>query len=263
MDQDPLVYAQNESVGNVMTADEMHNLSKAQQFKEDLSAIRLMRIDLVQQGNAIIGEIKRLTQASEETQRMFESEAMTMYPELHGQDIFTAMESLVMDHPLRQLWDQYAQKFTVINEELSNDKRSLDKVNEDFASLTNQEAGVLESYRIFAESASTVVPTYEEMMTDMDAVEAIPYAEVQPPLNMSAIEMLSPEAAAMVTLQSLENASADGYASDEEPLDSQGLFMDKSQVEATPEFIEADKKEKLKKYAGWAAAASIVYLMLS
>lgn len=268
----------------VFTRDEIQNQSVVADYKEALSKIRVDRISIVQQVQGLADEVKELVNSRENLLSMFNAEAVAMYPELKGQNAVDVLSSLVTSHPLFMLWDQYKGKIEETAIVIKDKYLELESLNNAASQLQLEEQATFESYTQFASQATTVVPSPDQILSELQAVEVIPYVEEgSVRADLHAIELLDPTAAAMVTLQTLEVASEGDYSESPEQLEYQGDAQVRSmapsfdeeyatpsmpQVAAVAPAILAQMEdpalanEKLKKMGMWFGVAAILYLFL-
>lgn len=249
---------------------EVNDQSSLADFKEALTNIRLQRITLAQQVDGLSKELNDLVSARTGVLQMFESEAVAMYPELQGKNIEAVLYSVSTDHPLSDLWGQYKQKIEQIVIIMQDKLGALAEMNADAVDLSNQEAVVLNAYSVFASSAVTAVPTPEQLLAELQAVEVIPYVEEgSVRANMNAIEMLSPSAASLVTLQALEVEREGDYSEsyaqtptqETSQLNTMTAAQDLTEGAGVNALLSPKGNAELKKMGTWFAVAAVAYLI--
>lgn len=186
-------------------------------YKKHLTEIRLKRIDVVQQLKGQISDIDALSKSRDDVIGMFKSEAMQMYPDLAGRDIGQVLPQLAMNHPLLQLWDQYADKINTINNKMFDSLQLLSDTQATDTDLAKQEADALNQYAAFQALTPTPLPSVSDLLANLQAVEVIPMVDESSTIvSMNAIEDLNPEAAAILANELADKMPADDATDDED-----------------------------------------------
>jgi len=206
--------------------------NKFETFKAALADVRALRISIVQKINGLIVEVKNLVSSRDNAIGMFNSEAGAMYPELQGQDISSTVSSLASTHPLKQLWDVYAERVASINQSLGARIDEL-KNNEAMEDQTAyQEKNILDLYSSFQINAVSELPTVEQMLQSLQQVEVIPYVDESSTIvSLNQIEKLNPEAAAIVTKEIASSYTDDGTDYNDEDEQTKSMRMSLQPVE--------------------------------
>lgn len=276
---------QTQVMDETAVADEIYNQQSVADYKDALSQIRVARVVGVQQIEGLASEIRGLMDSRANLIAMYQSEAVAMYPELQGQDIYKILDGISTAHPLYQLWTQYKPKIDDLAQTVTDKFKNLDELNKAANDLANQEAVVLHSYDTFYSSATTPIPTPAQILAELQAVEVIPYVEEGTlRAELPAIERLSPSAAAMVTLQTLEVANEGDYSESPEQTETQenaqlrpmAFSFDEyqgsptlpqvmsenavAQAIASQPVLPAPTNAHLQKWGVWVGAAALAYL---
>lgn len=187
-----------------LSADSINLSSRVAGFKQALTDIRSQRVDVVTQMEGLNAKVESLVDARNDILNYFQQDALNMYPDIVGMDLASLLDQLAADHPLVQLWQDYQVK-------LADNQKALDSYASDFSVLAQKEATLEKSeqdtfnmYAVFAENFPGQVPTTDEVMADLQAVDVIPKVEqTNVVVTLPAIERLDPMAAAMVTAQTV------------------------------------------------------------
>ncbi len=189
------------------SAQYIQNMSIVDQYKSVLSQIRLQRIGLVAQIKQMISDLSNMNSAHQNMIDQFTVKAVQMYPQYAGQDLKPIIASLSQDNPLVQMWMNYSQSVNDVRSAIQSRAMQLSDLATGEQSLEDQEAKTLASYADFASQAGTTVPSVADIQSSLATVDAIPVADEQFSIStLPAIEDLSPEAAAAVTLQVAQNS---------------------------------------------------------
>lgn len=215
------------------TAQEINNQAIVSDFREKLASIRMNRINLAQQKKAIHDQLRELVSSRNNLLGMFKSEALNMYPELVDKNVRAIINSVSPSHPLYQLWSNYQQKVQEIVTQIAVKFQEFKSLMREGNRAEIDENAVLSQYDQFAESATTTVPTVQDMQSELAAVEVIPESEDSSLIaSITAIELVSPEAADLVTL---EAAQADQEAEMDMPQEEIQTMMTQAQAQPGPD----------------------------
>jgi len=184
------------------SAQYIHDMSTVDQYKSVLSNIVLYRQGLITGINKIMGDIQSLYASHQGMLDFFKNKVLTMHPEYQGQDLKAIIRTKPANDPLVQMWKNFSQNINDLrNVIVAQAQRVSDMEAQDLAQADAQ-AKLLSDYDAFVNQTSTPVPTSAQLLSLLPALSAVPVATTTSLIaSMPAIELLSPEAAAAVTLQ--------------------------------------------------------------
>jgi hypothetical protein len=188
-----------------VSGDEINAQARVADFKQLLSEARLARVTALQKRQAQIDRINAAKYDRDNLISLFKSEAKKQYPDIETEHLAQALSSVSKDHPLQVLWSNYERQIEKATDQISSDVSDLQAVNDEIYQAEFQEKRLSQAYQAFSESSPVQVPSLDDVLNELGTVEAIPYVEESSTIvELPAIDLLSPAAADMVTLQTMQ-----------------------------------------------------------
>lgn len=203
------------SENKIYSAAQIQNMAQVDMFRDEISQAHATASSLNQTITNEVNKIQNLIDSRSNLVSSFKTDALAMYPELAGADMDKIMERIPSDHPLQQLWYGYSPKVDAINASIQTLMGQYDADMKALNAAFQIEKLAISKYQDFASTASTQVPSVEELTSGLEALQVIPLASEKyyPTVaSLPAIETLDPEAADMVMMQSVDMVEADADA---------------------------------------------------
>lgn len=149
-------------------------------------------------------EIEALMNEHKMLWQMFSDEAVNMYPSLQGTNLKAYVPTLPAEHPLVLLKQQYQVRANEILSHINEAIEAEENVKKLDDELLAQEKAVLNEYASFRSSQTlpSSLPTPEEFYKKVKSLSSLNQVDhASTVVSMEALDLLSPEAAALVTIQ--------------------------------------------------------------
>lgn len=190
---------------STITSQDLNVQARVDQFKQQLSSTRAIRVQLVEQMRGIVDQVKTLAQSRADLVGMFRSEASAMHPEMVVQDAWAFAQSSGAPFDLYQLWQIYVQKQQALTSKIEVLKNQYNVLASKDQMLAADEQNTL---HLYASLNLPGAPSPEQLMAQVQVVDVIPTVDESSTIvSASALEHLTPEAADMVTLQAVDMES--------------------------------------------------------
>lgn len=230
-----------------LTAQDLNLQARVDDFKSALAEIRASRVKVVEDMRGLTENIRNLSMSRANALGMFQSEASQMYPELVVKDMNAFLQSIPSNHPVMALWKQYDAKIAQIDSNLATETAQFDLLNEEQAALAKEEEQTLSMYGLFAQDFKGAVPAPTDLMNELQTIEVIPVVESGDVQIRSALQILDPEAQAMVINQAVSMETGyDAHAVNENLTNDMPMMVQKSLIDTVGDMIPGEQSPKFK-----------------
>lgn len=187
-----------------VSASDIDVAARVDQFKQQLSDTRTIRVQLVSQMQGLVSQVNTLASSRDGIYSMFTNEATHMFPSLVVKDAWAFAQTKDAPFQLYQLWTQYQGQIQDVEAKIQVLTGQFNALQTQDNALASDEKSTLDQYDAFASSVPGA-PSAQDLYDSLQAIDVIPKVDEGSTIaKASALEQLTPDAADMVTLQAVD-----------------------------------------------------------